>query len=262
MKSVRLIGVSVLTIGLGLTVLLVGRSPAGDKSAGLLPPPEFDRLVKHDVKFIQEALAKGLDKKSERKVFTTAFMIAVYAQNSMTKGAKNAQELATLRDTAMSLVKAVKDGDDKAAKSIAASLSPNPKADKNAKREPIVFEKVFDFEDIMRQFSTERIGGFGLERELEDLLESKDAWTPAQMERLAYLGYKLAMIGYVSDSYAEERNEGGKKTIKNWRAHTANFRNLTVAMSEAAKTKNEANIRTALDRVITSCKKCHDDFRP
>lgn len=263
MKSVRLFGVSVLAIGLGLTVLLVGRSPAGDKGTSLLPPPEFAKLVTHDAKFIQDALAKGeLEKKNERKVSATAFMIAVYAQNSMTKGAKNAKELATLRDTALGLVKAVKDSDHKAAASLAAALSPNPKADPNAKLEPIVFEKVFEFEDIMHQFSSERVGGFGLERELDDLVESKDALTPAQMERLAYLGYKLAMIGYVADSYAADKNEGGKKTIKNWHSHTDNFRKVTVALSEVAKTKNEANTRAALDRVTKSCTKCHDDFRP
>jgi hypothetical protein len=264
MRRAQLFGVGVLTVALCLTVLLLtGRpSSAGGKSDGaLLPPAEFAKLVTQDAKTIQDVLAKGLDKKGTRKVTAAAFMIAVYAQNSMTKGAANAKELATLRDTAVSLLKAVKGGDEKAATALAAKLTPTPKADGAVKLEPLALDKLVEFEDVMHQFSSERVGGYGLEKELGELAEEKEL-TPAHMERIAVLGYRLAMIGHASDAFSADKNEGGKKTIKNWQAHTANFRKVTVAMAEVAKTKNAANTRDALDRVNTSCVKCHDDFRP
>src|SRR5262249_55420800 len=142
-----------------------------------------------------------------------AFMIAVYAQANT---AGDAKKMATLRDTALKVLKAVDEGNVKEASALAANLTPTPKEDPAAKTEPVMLAKQFEFEQLMNQFSSERIGGFGIEKELESLLESKDALTPPQMEKLTSLGYKLSMVAHIVHAYKDDKNEGGMKTIKNW----------------------------------------------
>src|SRR5271166_808524 len=130
--SVRGAGAAVL--GLGLWILCSAGSGAGDKGGGkLLPEADYVKLVTHDAKVIQDALAKGaLDKKTGRKVKATAFMIAVYAQANM----KGAGELAALRDDALKVVKLVEDGNVKEAAAVAAKLVPHPKG-AGGKAEPV-----------------------------------------------------------------------------------------------------------------------------
>src|SRR6266545_1585198 len=120
-------GAGAAVLGLGVWWLCSAGSGAGDRAGKLLPEAEYKRLVTHDAKVIQEALAKGtLDKKGARKVKATAFMIAVYAQATMKSGS-NAAGLATLRDDALKVVKLVDDGNFKEAADIARNLVPYPK---------------------------------------------------------------------------------------------------------------------------------------
>jgi hypothetical protein len=244
-------------LGLGLWILCGAFSGAGDRGGKLLPEADYVKLVNHDAKVIQDALAKGtLDKKTGRKVKATAFMIAVYAQANM----KGAGDLAALRDDALKVVKLVEDNNLKEAAAIAARLTPHPKG-AGGKAAPVALEKQLDFETVMRQFSSERVGGYGIEKLLEELGESKDALTAEQKERLTLVGYKIAMIGHVADAYADEKNEGGKKTKENWLAFSGQFRQAAVGLAEAARGGTDPAVRTAVEKLSATCTKCHDVFR-
>src|SRR2546426_5482822 len=162
MFSLRCLGISLLTIALGLGYgALAGDGPA-------VPPAEISRLITQDAKVLQEMLAKGkVDKKGVRKVKGTALVIAAYAQSAMSK--ENTKEMATLRDTALKLITAIDADDLTGAKKLADSLSAKPKADPAAKTEPVPLHTHIDLELVMRVFSSERLGGYGLENELGDL---------------------------------------------------------------------------------------------
>ncbi len=248
--NVMLVGAALCGLSAWL-VLGAGSGLSGEKGKGALSKAELTRLVNHDAKAIQEALAKGtLDKKSTRKVRAAAFMIALYAQGGGLTG---------LRDTALKVNKLVEEGNVKEAAALAAKLTPD--APGEGKGDPVVWEKQLDLENVMHQFSSERVGGFGMEKELDDLRDVKEAFTKDQLERLALLGAKLAMIAHITAAYAEEKNEGGMKTKANWLKFGENFHSAARALAEAAGSKNEGATRAALDRLNTSCTKCHDVFR-
>src|SRR5205823_3398353 len=119
-----------------------------------------------------------------------------------------------LRDTALTINDLAEKGKVTEAAALAAKLAPDLKGKGEA--EPVALEKQIDLETVMHQFSSERVGGYGIEKELGDLRESKDALTAEQMENLALLAYKIGMIAHVAEAHADLRNEGGQKTKENW----------------------------------------------
>src|SRR5262249_17697969 len=186
-----------------------------------------------------------------------------YAQDGMTKEAPNAKEMATLRDTALNIIKAVEGDNVKEAAALAAKLSPKPKADPGAKLERVPLNKHLIFEGVMHQFSSKRIGGYGIEGMLDEMVESKDPFKKEEIEALVPIGYRLLMIGTLSDAYADSVVKAGdkKKTAAAWKVQTEQFRKTTVGLIEAAKSKNAANTREALEKVTKACTSCHKIFR-
>ena len=109
---------------------------------------------------------------------------------------KNAN-LATLRDQALAVRKAIEDGKFDEAKTLAAKLSVNIPVDAGAKTTPVELLKLEDFEYIMSQFSSVRLGGFGLEDFLDGLTELKDNPGPAEAQKIDEFGKKLSMIAHL-----------------------------------------------------------------
>jgi cytochrome c556 len=250
-------GVGAALLGLALLVAsgLAGGGP-GDPAG--LPKEALAKLVAHDAQAVREGLAKGArDKRTKRRVRASAFMIAVYAQAAM--GAGDAGGLAALRDNALQIVKLVEDGKVKEAAKLVKKLSPDAKG-AGGKAAPVAWQKQLSFEDLMHQFSSPLLGGFGIEKELGDLAE-KDSLTAEHMERLTFLGYRMAMVGRVTDAYADEKNEGGKKTKENWLLLSQQFRAASRELIQAAGSRNQPRTRAALDKLNMSCTKCHDVFR-
>ncbi len=246
---------SVLGAGLlGAALVLGARAGSGGGPAGNadLPKEELAKLIAQDAQAVRDTLAKKtrLDKRTARKAKAAALMVALYA---------DAGGLPELRANALKVVKLVTDGKGKQAAELAGKLSPAGKASGAA--DPVAWEKQLPFEDVMHQFSGTGLGGFGLEKELGDLREDRGALTAEQLERVMLLGNKLALIARVADAYAAERAEGGMKTKENWLRLSANFRKASLDLARAARAKDQAGTRMALDRLDTTCTKCHDVFR-
>ncbi len=240
----------VLFLGLGCLVLAGGGSS--------VPPAELTRLIEQDAKFLQDTLAKSkLDKKTGRKIKGTALMVAAYAQVGMSKD--NAPAMATLRDTALKLIKAADADDLSEAKKLAAALSASPKADAAANPAPVAFNAHLELELVMRQFSSERIGGFGMEGELETLVEMKGAAAGAQKDKVLALANKITVIADVARFYPPEKDEPKGKTKANWLGFTDSLRTQAQALADAARTGKD--IGTAADNLSKACTKCHDVFR-
>ncbi len=255
MRRPNVMAMGAALVGLSAWLVLgAGSGQSGEKGKVTLSKAELTRLVSHDAKAIQEALAKGmLDKKTTRKVRAAAFMVALYAQGGGLTG---------LRDTALKVNKLVEDGNVKEAAALAAKLTLDAKGE--GKGDPVVWEKQLEFENVMHQFSSERVGGFGMEKEFGELSEIKEAFTKEQMERLALLAGKMAMIAHVSSFYSDDKEDTSvnkMKTKANWLKFTQNFHTAARALVEAADGKNEGATRAALERVNDSCIKCHDVFK-
>ncbi len=222
-----------------------------------LGPKEFALLVNPDAKFIQDTLAKDIpDKKTARKVKIAALMIAHYAQSGMTKD--NAKAMATLRDKALQIIKVV-DEKPAEAKTLAAALSAKPKAEGNPKTEKIPLHTHLDLELVMRNFSSKEIGGFGLEKELDALIDFKGPLTAEQQQKILLLAGKIVMIANLAQEYIPEKDEPKGKTRKNWQIFASGLRDTATGLVEAARKKGDvAETATA---VSLSCVKCHDVFK-
>src|SRR5262249_33424061 len=181
MRRERMIAAVAAALFLSLSVLALGRSQEDGKAP--LPEAERNQLIAHDIKIVQDVLAKGtLDTKSSRKLQATALMLAAYAQGALDTA--KAKEMATLRDTALKLLQAAEGKNAAEAKKQAETLKLDMPADPAAQTTPVPLPKLLPLELLMRQFSSERVGGFAIEKELEEVADGKDALTPEQIAKL------------------------------------------------------------------------------
>jgi hypothetical protein len=245
---------ALLGLGTAATVLLIGgwTGAGGTKDAKLvLPDAEFAKLVAEDAKVLNDALASDkIDKKAARKVQAAALIIAAYSGYTKHPDSKNA------RENASAAYQFFKDNDLQAAKKAAAALYPKitaPAAQAKGNHKP-------EFGAYMVVFGSERVGGLGGEKELNDLDEVKGKYTDAQFAKLTDLAYKAAVIGHVADQYPPEKDED-MQTKKNWLAFAGDFRQAALNLASAASSKNEASTRMALEKLTKACTQCHDVFR-
>lgn len=243
-----------LSLCLGLAFVL---RATGQPGATGVAAKDLESLIAQDAKQIQEQLAKPtLDKKGQRKVKAAALMIAFYA-NELSKGKDKAQAMATLRDLAVRVAEAAGAGKADEAKKLAASIKLDIAADAKAKPGALTPDKVGGFDEVMRQFSGERVGGFALEMQMEELIESKG---PFDAEKIALLGNKIAAIGSLAHAYPPEKDEG-KKTKKAWGEFAKNMHDAALALVEAGRAKKDAEIGKLASKLSDTCVKCHDVFR-
>lgn len=225
----------------------------------VLPEADLTRLVDADAKLIKDALAKGDDKKAVEKARIAALMIALYAQSSMGRDGANAKELASLRDSALKVATALGDGKVDEAKKGADDLSSKPKAVDGAKTTAVELQKGLEADKLMKQFAAERAGGLNLEKDLIDF-QKKKKFAAADYDRMVYVGYKTALIGELTEALAPDKDEGKKKK-KDWVGWSEDMRKLGVDVAEAAKSKKDKELKTALGKLNGKCTACHDVFR-
>lgn len=244
MYRYRFVSCLTLAILAGLGTALAGGNK-GVSSASL------ERILGQDAGFLKDALAKGaLDKKTGRKVKTAALLLAATAQE-LGQGSH--------RDLALELLKAV-DADQLAkAKELAPKLA--AKVSAAGKLNPVPFPKHLDFDGVMRAFSSERVGGFSLEKELEDLVELKGAVSNDQADKVAGLAAKTFIIARLAEAYVPEQDEGANKTKKNWLKFAGQMQTEAVGLATAAQAKNDTAISAAANKLSATCVGCHDIFR-
>jgi hypothetical protein len=223
----------------------------GNANKVVLSDSEFTSLVAEDAKFLHDALAKDkVDKKLARKVQGAAVMISGCAECG------KHSDSAKIRRNADIVYYFAEKGDWKLARQAAAALYPTV-------AEPDANVKIPENKSLlpyMYYFANERVGGFGVEQEIGELLESKDKMTDSQFARLIDIGTRCAVIGQVADRFGPEKDIG-KLTRKNWQAFTDDFRKASLNLAASAASKQEADTRKALDTLDKSCTKCHDVFK-
>jgi Cytochrome C' len=248
-----LLGLAALSLGVYVTSWAQG-GPA---------PKDLDDLVAQDADFIKTTLAKPnleKDKKSQRKMRLAALMIAQTAQSGIGMGNPRNGNLATVRDQALALRKAVEDGKFDDAKKLAETLSLVAPVNKAAKIDPAALEKLEDFENVMSQFSSVRLGGFGMEDYLDELTMLKNNPNDGDAKKIQIFSKKLAMIGTLAQSHTPAML-GGAKTLERWKGFGKDMYTDSVELAKVAEGKKAAAISKAAVKVADTCKRCHDIFR-
>jgi hypothetical protein len=261
MRRVQRFAAAAAALLLGLGVLAAGGAAQVGDGKVVLAEGERNQLIAHDTKVIQEALAKDtLDPKTTRKLKATALMVAAYAQGAL--DTPRAKEMAALRDTALKLLQALEnknvDEAKKLAPALAPALTPAAKADPGA---PVPLHKLLPLELLMRQFSGERVGGYKMEAELEELAESKEALTAAQLEKLLPLANKVVVIGRLARAYDPPKTEEAQQTRKNWERFAEQMETAAAAVATAARARQADAARAAVVRLNDTCTACHKVFR-
>src|SRR5262249_786664 len=167
-------------------------------------------------------------------------------------------EMASLRDKAIQVIKAVDDEKIDDARKLAAALSAKPAVDPAAKAEKIPLHSHLDFEFLMRQFSGERIGGFAPEAQPEELVDVKGRLEGAKQQKALDLAYKITMLGNLAHSYPKEDEPKGK-TRKAWDTLSTQMRAQSIALADTIRMGKEVSV--AANALTVSCTKCHDVFR-
>jgi hypothetical protein len=225
---------------------------AGEK-AGQPPVPatELSNLIAQDVKVLQEALAKTpLDKKTTRKAKATALMLAAYAELTGSPG---------LHTEALAALKALDDNDVTKAQQLAAKLPVGKTAGPALKK--VNLSKLVNTETLMRQMGGVKVGGFGYEKELEDLGDSKGDLSKEQLSQVGRMADKTAIIALLAKGQVPDQDEDAKKTRKSWLTYSEMMEQSAAALGRAARAGNQAEVRTALGRLNDSCAKCHEIWR-
>jgi len=231
-------------LGLGL---LCGVTSRGE---GPVAAPDLANLVKLEIKNMDAELAKAsFSKKGQKRVRMAAFMIALYAQQAMDN---------SLRDQAIKVMQAADTGKADETKKLVAGLSQPFKAPAG-KVVPIALEKQLDIETLMRMFSSEKVGGFGMEKALEDLVEAKTL-DAIQLEKTRLLGQKISLIALVAHAYAPTTDKGSK-TKKSWDEYATEMQKEAGELADAAHAKKDAEVGKIANKLTATCTKCHDIFR-
>lgn len=243
----RFLAISALmAIGLTIVIVAVGQGQAP------VPAADLPKLIQLERKHIDTELAKSsFLKKGQGRVKMAAFMIAAYAQQA---------KKPALRDQALKLIVVAGTGKADDARKLAATLKLGFKGDPAAAHVTVVpLQKHLDLETVMRMFSGTRVGGFDMEKAVEDLGEAK-GFSATQFDAAALLGDKVGMIGLIARAYAPAADQG-KKTKKAWNEIAAQMQAEANSLAAAAHAKKDGDVAKSAKGLMGTCKKCHDIFR-
>jgi hypothetical protein len=262
-KHTRLLGVGAAAL-VGAMGFLTDGNAAGDKGPkAAVPEPAFNQLVKESAKVIQDGLdGKPDDKLTLRRVRTNAFVVAAAAQDQMGKAGADGKQLAALRDAALKLYEAAGEKKDLAeAKKQAGVIAqyPGVKAEPGAGPGKVALkDRVDEIDEVMNVFAKKDKGGDEIEKELITLGGQKKPLTPAQMsDKLVLNAYKAALVGQLLPEY----NAIAKNKAKDWDTWSADMQKAALELAETVKGKNAKEVKTAINKLNSSCNACHSVFR-
>jgi hypothetical protein len=236
-------------LGLTLSVVLVGHGGA--------PAPAAKDVMQGELKYLVAELAKAkVLKKAERKARMSALMLAAAAKTAA--GKDNEAALGYVATKALEVVKLMDAGEHAQAKKIIAELASGKHP--GGKMPAINYKDHLELEFVMRIFSSEKVGGFGFEKMLEDLVEHKGALNDAESQKVAHFAAKVALIGDIALHYPPEE-EKGDKTKKNWKTFAEDMNKAARVLQEAAAAKKGDQIGKLADHLGKTCTACHDVFR-
>jgi len=256
-------GLAVLAVGLGSLVGASGETAADGKTGmykSVLSDDAFRLLVTEDAKVVKEGLEKSSDKKMAVKAKNAALMIAVYAQGAMQKPGGNAAAMAGLRDQALKVVKAIKDGKFPDALKLADELKPAGKPDPAAQNAPLPVHENIEIDELMQLFKPERSGGLGIETKLQTLAK-KRSYTKAEFEQMVPMLDRIATIAQPAEGLVPPAM--GKKTPDKWVKFTQDMGKLSQEAAVLARKPQPdvASVSAALKKLDDSCASCHTVFR-
>jgi hypothetical protein len=237
----------------GCTVIWAIPGGAADPKKDL-DDAETKAVMEFNAKVLQDTLAQQkITRALKLRASTAARMIALTAQSG--RGAQT-QELATIRDTALRIADEIDKENYADAKAKAKDLL-SMKADPNAKLGTIkIIDKDMRIEDIMNQFSSDRVGGLDIESKLDDWDEKG---LPAKLGEVASAANQVFVVIDAVRDHAADLKHG---TQKQWDSFADQARKQAQELGNAARKDDKDATKKALASLNKSCEECHKVFKP
>jgi hypothetical protein len=222
-------------------------------------PASFDevypQLVEQSAKLIEDSLAGEPTRRATEKARVAALMLAEFSQQS--PGGTITAKQATLRDAALEIASKIKDK--KYADAVAqAKRLPTLAVNRAAKTERVkLLGEHLEIDELMGQFRGPKVGGLGIETLLDKLAGSKDgAIPPGQLNAdLKLIAFRTAVAAGLT------REHMPKADGKEWLSYADDMRTQSLELAKAVQANNGKAAFTAVDKLNTSCNKCHLKFR-
>lgn len=218
----------------------------------ILPDVVYTKLVEDSIKNLTSYTASASQfNQNGKKVQAEATNLIVYAEIAHRAGNANATGL---RKVAAELLEAAKAKKGDEAKKLTASLADykkltGDKADgdlgKATSFKIIMDVSVKDLDRSLSQYKKLTTASFGAKGKAEEV--------QANM-------FKMAAMAVATTSHVPSELPKGK-TAKDWLSAAEDMRKSSLAAAQAAKDKKLPDLKKAVNDLMASCAKCHDDFR-
>jgi hypothetical protein len=280
--SARLLAAGGTALALGVLLLAAAGpgSAAGDKPLvwkPVIPREDADDVVKYLGELTQQALAKGPpagddDKKDwTDKLKNTGLLIA--AVTSSAQGG-DSEALAAARAAGLQLSEEIDKGQMDAARTTAAALASLKATGKgNGKAFTAEDTELLDIMNLLRLRSKGGLG-FGVKPPVGsatiDGIESKllglgKRVPPAELNKsaddLVRSAYILVAVSEVTDAHTPKKKGANGKGAREWTEWTEEMRTAALQLAEAAKKKDPAGVKAAVNKLNGTCSNCHGEFR-
>lgn len=228
---------------------------AADAPAPTLPDGDYARTVEPSIKLLQDALGGEVTRRSADKARLAMLMLAEFAQQNL--GGPDGPQRAAMRDAALEIAALVKNKKYADAARQAKSLSRLP-ASKEAKKEKVkLLGPLLDVDELMGQFRSPDKGGLGIEDLLDKLEGAADGQVPA-----AALNDELRLLAYRTAVAAELcRDHMPPQKGQLWRKLSDDMRQQAGKLAESVQAKDGKAAFQAVEKLNSSCKACHREFR-
>ena len=82
-----------------------------------------------------------------------------------------------------------------------------------------------------------------------------------QADDLARSAYLLVAISGITDAHPPKKKGNTGKGLKEWADWTDEMRTAALELADAAKKKDSAGVKTAVNKLNITCTNCHGEFR-
>jgi hypothetical protein len=261
-------------LALALAPLLLsgvaGEQPPAEPNR-VLPEEACAAIVREANQFIREALEGPRPGSASRPsppdvvIRANALLIALAAQNRMGGRGAEARQLATLRDAALDLGKAVEKRPFDRAKVARLAralgrfpdLEPSPHA--RLVRHPL--KDRFSHDDVAFLFGGCN-GGKGHRIQLDVLrfARQKTPFTRAEREELGRMAYKVALLGELLLDFDDFITVRSAERRKDWVRLAGGVRDAAWELAEGTRAKDFDRASRAIHKVNGACVECHRKF--
>lgn len=243
-------------------LLAIGHGMAADDASKAPPVTAADvaAMNKEALKQIDLSLKRPTAKISAKRIRTSAFVIALAAQDAAQHHAGDALQFILLRDEAVHLAEAAATSkiNVENAQKHTALLNAYPHLTTAAQSRTVDLLQDFGMADVMRVFEKRVKGGQEVELQMLNLENVRRTYKPRQLEDWRLSALKIMMI---ADLVRNHPPDAGPEKQKQWQQFSDAMSQTAGDTLQTAKAKDSKAFRTALLKLNDTCTNCHQVFK-